>query len=357
MSQRILDLKVNLNYTVPVIFVIEAVEEHWQKIYELSNDIISSLLGRVNELYFLGNSRSYPIVLPQDFIEQSPAWFNENKNRVSLLNPVFEEIEKKKFKGMIVVFCSKEPCDLEDWLESEILERTLFVMLSDEDFPLKYNLNYVEGIKGATYILSKIENPPEQAWIEAKGFVPLCYEIKQGGKAEVKFQDGKFLFSIIPEGERLEIHLKVISDDFPVLYLKRRKGQIESNEIKEELPWFKDPTWEEIPEDLKPIVEAGITKSSYKCNQCGEEHSYRVLICPEGGIVLRGIPMNSCVLFTKEKYFPLSEWYALPLRHNQRVITRDGDLYEWRNGNWVYLRKIDIYEKVDDEVWALFHRI
>ncbi len=357
MSERVLDLKASLNYTLPVTLIFEAVEEHWQKIYELSNSIIESLPGRINELYFLGNSRSYPIVLAQDFIEQGPMWFSENKNRVSLLNPVFEALEKKNFKGIIVVFCSKEPCDLEDWLESEILERTLFVMLSDDEFPIHHTLNYVEGIKGVSSILNEIENPPEQAWIEAKGFVPLCYEIKQGGKAEVRFEDGKFFLILTPEGERVEIHLKAISDELPVLCRKRKKGQVEQYNIKEELPWFKDPVWEEIPEDLKPVVEAGITKSSYKCNQCGEEHSYRVLICPEGGPVLKGIPMNNCILFTKQKYLALSQWYASPIKHNQMVITRKGDLYKRQGNRWIYVKKINTYEEVDHEIWALYYRV
>jgi len=140
--------------------------------------------------------------------------------------------------------------------------------------------------------------------------------------------------------------------------MKRLKGDCEIINGKEEFPWFAEPSWDEIPEDLKSVVAAGILKTDYKCPQCNGIHRYDTLICPQGDIILKGIPLNTCILFNNDGYFLcLRERYAYSLRNNQRVVTKEGNIYDWETDRWVFLHKIKAYEEIDNGVWALFHRI
>jgi len=346
------NLYFNVSLSFPIKLVIGPLKETWERTYRLADELIQRLPGRLRTLYFLGNSRSYPLTLPRDFRENAPSWFGENKNRVSLIRPILEE--NKDFKGMLIVVSSHAPVDLNDWQDTEIIKKTLFVRLSSESFG--DDLNEVDAKLGTSRIMEAINNPATRIFIQGEGFVPIRWEIEPNTETEVSYTDGLFKLTISPPEERIEVHLKCLARKSPLLFIEREKGQIEGISGEMEHPFFDEPEWQEIPEEIRPVVEAGISKKNFACPQCGSLHRYDTLICPQGDLILRGLP-TTYLLFTKEKYLPLSDRYAYLLKDGLSLITRDGSLYKLHDDGWKYIKKIEPYERVDDGLWALFHRI
>ena len=346
----------HVSFSVPVVVVLEPIEGAWERIRSVADGLIQTLPGRFSGLHFLGNKKQYNINIPRDFREQASGWFTENKFRVALISPIFEALESTKFKGMVAVIASRPPVDINDWFDTDILSRTLFITL-DEPFRLDNEITELQSIRGIDRIRDALENPPLEVSLKGDGFVPLCWEIQQGGEAIINFSNGYFELQVAPGGMDFTIHLKAISSEPPVLEIKKKRGNREIIEGERENPWFPDVEWREIPEKLIPVIEAGLQKSQYQCPQCSQYHRYDVFLCPQGDQILTGIPLDTCIIFTQKRYLVPSEQYAYPLKNNQRIITRDGNVYELEDKKWKLLNKVTLYDEVDDGVCGIFHRI
>ncbi|MEW6095866.1 MAG: hypothetical protein AB1567_04985 [bacterium] len=239
---------------------------------------------------------------------------------------------------------------------SEISERLLFVRTDEEVFADNYN--EIDSSCGIERIIELLDNPLKEFSIEGVGFVPLCFEVNSEKKAEVVLKDGIFSLKMPTLEERLECHIKAICQkDTPLLYIHRKGGVVQTTEGKEEKAWFDLPSWQNMQEELKPIIKAGISKKEFRCPQCDMTHKYDTLLCPQGDVILQGLPLFTCILFTKDKYLSLTDWFAYPLDDNQKIITKDGNLYCFEDNMWKFKNKISLYEKIDDEVWAVFNKI
>ncbi len=344
MRKIVSDLYFEANFSLPITIIIEAAEEQWGKIFDICSGLIRKFHGRVKNIYFLGNTKEYKIYTYQDFDSNAPGWFNENKNRVSLIGRILDNILIERNNGMIVVFYSKEIIDIKDWENSEIFERLILV-----------NVN-----KNSLANIEKIENPVEKIYIKGLGFAPLSYNYNKVGnyESDVNYNNGEFILTINGNKESLSGHLKCIcNEELPKLFVKRLKGSIEEIILKKENPWLENPEWISIPENLMEIINSGIMKKDYLCPICGKKHQYNILLCPEGGNVLRGFPLNTTILIKKNEYLSLTSWYSFPLNCNERIIAKDGSIYDWEEAKWKFKRKIDLYEEVDNGIWAIYHRI
>ena len=356
MLSGIMNLCFDVALSVPVVIMIEPSKDVWGKAHGKIYELLEILFGRIKGINFLGSRTSYSVPIPREFKDSGPMWFDKNRDRVSLIGHILEELEKERFRGMIVVFCSALPVDVEDWHESDLLERILFVRTAGESFGYRYHEIGIEA--PPTSIMNAIDNPVKRVFIKGKGFVPLLCEITPKGKVDLIYKDGEFEL-VLPflEGG-FKCHLKCLcKESAPLLYVKREKGLCEPIEGKDEHPWFDEPKWEKIPERLRPVIEAGILKSEFICPQCKRAHRYDTFICPEGDIILKGMPLNTCILFRKWNYLMLSGFYAYPLKEGKRVITSEGKIYDWKGGVWEYMSEIRPYSEVDNDVWGLFIRI
>jgi len=343
MQKRILDFYFNVNLSLPVIIILEPSEENWNKIFNITLELTKSLPGRVEKIYFLGNKKEYKVFIPQDFEIYSAEWIRENLNRPLLIGKILENLSTDNKKRIIIVINSKEIIDLRDWENSEISKWIVFFNIGEESF----------------IDLKRIENPIASVYIKNSDFVPLAFEIKpENIKSIIDYNDGKFILKINGDSEQLEGHLKTIcSDELPKLIIQRTKGDPEEFLFQIESTWFSELQWKNIPDNLLTIINSGIDKKDFKCPNCNKIHNYKTLICPEGGTILTDFPLNTVILIKNNKYLSLSDWFAYPLKNNERIITIDGNLYDWTKGKWEKVKVIDLYEEVDNETWGLLHRI
>jgi hypothetical protein len=355
--KRILNLCFNISFSTPIVLILEPADDLWEKIHVVADGVIQGLPGRIGSIYFLGNTKNYPVSVPRDFRDHVPGWFSENRGRVSLIGPILERLVKKNFRGMSAVVCTRPPVDVDDWINTEIIKRVLFVRIGEE--PFDHDINEINGRLGTDRIRESLENPPKKVLVNGAGFIPLRWEVSPQVPSQVLHDRREFSLKIDPSGERLELHIRALcGDDPPALYIERTKGDVQCPiDGKEEHSWFGEIHWGAIPEELRPVVEAGISKDNYRCPQCDREHGFETLLCPSGDLILKGMPLNTCLLFTRENFLALAEEYAFPLRNGQGIITKDGYLFEWQGGEWVSLGRIGPFDEVDDGVWALFHRI
>ncbi|HRR96981.1 MAG TPA: hypothetical protein P5150_09675, partial [Candidatus Ratteibacteria bacterium] len=359
MQKRVIqkaDISFTANLSNSIVLVIHPSKEFKDKIFYIGKEIVSRLPGRIEGIYFLGSNKKYTISIPRDFEENFPRWFNDNENRVNLISPIFEEFEKNSYYSTIAVICSSIPYDLDDWNANKIIKRTLFINVSDNHS----NKNYYTEINlkgGISEIINALNDPAINIQIRGQGFIPIFYEIHSKGKIETPvYKKGEFIINIILEEEFIDVHLKAFFlKNPPYLYIKREKGVEEK--IQGKIGKFIVPEiiWQELPKELIPVFEAFFSKSEYICYQCGKKHLYTTLVCPEGSVVLKNIPLGKVILFNKEyMFYPLSD-FAFVFEKSGKIITNDGKLYKLHNEKLDFIKNIELCEEVEKNVFALYH--
>jgi hypothetical protein len=343
----------NLESPIALVLQPSSLIENWQKIFNLGRELINKFPGKINEIFFLGNRQPYQILIPSDYEAQVPGWYSRNKGRISLITPIIETLHKENFKGMMVVISFQEPIDFYDWEGTEVFKQ---IIRLNPDEPIDW-----EDVQ------ERLDNPVKDCFIKSPGFVPLRFEFEDKGvvpereKVKVLKEKGSFVLQLPTSIKSIQFHIESLFLKPPLLFIKRENETEEVIRGSEELPWFEKIQWQNVPENVAIVVKAGILKQGFKCPQCGEEHNYNVLKCPSGGIILRGIPTQTTVLFKEEngsfKYFPLIEHFAYPLMDKRKIVTNEGEIYEWDEERWCFIKKLSSYEEVEKNVWALFHRI
>ena len=354
MPPRVLDLHYTLRYAPPLVLVLEAQMQTWQTVLGLAAGFVERLPGRWHGLYFLGNRNFYSITLARDLREQAPAWYNANQGRVSCVGPQFEALEQQGFRGRVIIITSLSPVDLDDWLDTAVASRLLIISVGEQQFTVP--AEQIDGRQGVDAILAKLEDPPYTVQIKGPGFVPLTVDLKEGGRAQVCETDGEFQLDITPSGERLDLHLRALSSGPPLLSVRRLKAGETSQAGDPEAPWRHEPLWQPLPQMLHPVVEAGIANRSFQCPQCGESHPPHSLMCPQGDLILKGLPLNTCILLTRTTWQSLADIFARPLSGN-RLLTSTGQLYIWKKERWMMLHTIQPYEQIEDDLWAIFNTL
>lgn len=356
MQARHHSLRFEVNLSNTLVVVLEPRSERWEKIYECARELFATFPEMVDKVYFGGSSKSYPA---HDFRQSGPAWFNRHKDRPFLINPIFEELDKSGHQGMVAVVCSQPPLDLEDWLDTSLLERTIFIRFSEGQ--LSAFTNELDGSMGipSVDIQKSFRQQILSVSVEAKGFMPLRCELEGGVKMGMPRMEtcGNDYRVDLPIKRSMTIHLEAYSLEAPRLKVTMDNGDdIFIEGILEK--WFLDVAQEirPIPAKLKEKFVALKEGRNLPCDACEEEHEPGVWFCPEQLTpILQDIP-SRVILCMGSDYLHLSNWLAFPLARERKVITSDGRICSLSNdGKWLQTGTINNGTRFNDDCWGFYH--
>ncbi len=368
-THRIVNLYADALFSSAIVLIIEAAEDEWETIHALTAGLVQAAPGKIQKLFFCGNRTGYSVSRAQKITELLTGAFSSNMNRVSMIGPIFELLEKENFAGEIAVICAHPPVDLMDWYDTEMLAKTLFIPVHDkEKASFIDDIQQIPGRAGAGKIIHELHNPVCEVVLQGRGFVPLRWTMPAKMTGSVELKDGSFRLRIPIAETRFELHLQALClpAACPQLSVRRKRTNGTVTEsgmeepvdaLKEENVWFEAQQWKPIPDQLISVLEAKRNRRSYRCPQCGGQHDHTTLSCPFGGPVLTGMPLNSCLLFTGSRYLDLSEVNAFSLHDGNTIITRQGEIYHADKGRWDLIRTVNSFEEVDNGIWALFNSV
>lgn len=350
------DLCFKQNLTDRVAVILDGSESSWEAVRNATEKLINSLSVSLEGLWFAGNPKPYSIITPRDFSENIPGWFHNNRNRVTLINPILERLEQSGFTGMIALVTAGSPIDLDDWLDTGILERTVLVRIGSE--PLTDYARELEASVAGHVLAAEFQNQVRGIRITGQGFAPLCWESKGNVRIEQEFEDGVFSLNVYPDTTQLELHLKALGTEQPKMTIKRDRGSAFEYLGVPESSWFRKPDWRDMTPDHLAVFASLRKNERFFCIQCDRLHEPDTFICPQGDLILKGIPADEVVLFSDKSYMTLSGWKGWPLCGATSLITVDGVQYRFIKGAWnKWGNQLCSAENVDDAMWAIYHRV
>ncbi len=173
MALTLIKGKLEIKSFKKIIFILDASESaspYWNEIAFLTNQLIATLPKDIEgELYFLGNSTSFEI---SQFEKLSSKLFEENRNRISVITPIFEKLSREHDIFNILVIGSGKIFDLEDWVDTNLLKQTLLISVKDSlqgDNFLAEEIFYPSVQQIYTYLY----DPIIRVEIFGYGFMPL----------------------------------------------------------------------------------------------------------------------------------------------------------------------------------------
>ncbi len=114
--------------TAVVLDASTSAEPHWDAIQAFTSQLLEALPRREHALYFLGNPEQYAVA---ELARYAATWFEANRRRVSLVTPLFEQLQDSGAQT-VVVLAAGRLFDIEDWLGTPLMERTCLVRFGSE---------------------------------------------------------------------------------------------------------------------------------------------------------------------------------------------------------------------------------
>lgn len=77
---------------------------------------------------------------------------------------------------------------------------------------------------------------------------------------------------------------------------------------------------------------------------------------PLRGPYFKGAPSRQMHPLQGEEYISLTHVHAYPLEDG-KIITSEGKIYRLKDDGWEYLKDVEPYERVADDLFGLFYKI
>jgi hypothetical protein len=173
MNLKEIEIQVRVEAAAKVVFVLDAsesAEKYQEAIVSLAQAVLRNLPAKVERtLYFLGNSTAYDLT---GLAACSAQWFRDNRRRVSLITPVFEQLTCSE-DFCVVVIGAGHIFDLEDWEGTPLLEHTVLVRKGE---PLQTKVTIDELVDASSAELCRrVYDPVVHLRVSGQGFMPTAW--------------------------------------------------------------------------------------------------------------------------------------------------------------------------------------
>ncbi|MCS7254564.1 MAG: hypothetical protein RMK18_11660 [Armatimonadota bacterium] len=257
-----------------VVDVSKSAGQRWAEIAPLKSQVLASLPAGIRcSLYFLGNPSAYE---PIQFAVRCAQRYNGNRKRASLITPIFETLTGDE-EITIVIISSGKIFDLDDWVDTSIVKRTLLVNMSES---LQGDSSAAEEVirPTAQQIYQRLHDPVTAVEIFGVGFIPAWWDNSgynlriANGKASLKAEQ--------LNDYSITLRFLIEAGFSPQARLTHASGKETSATIHPvEVSVTQEPECIPLIEKEQEIFRNAVNKASFTCLHCQTEHSWDTLYC------------------------------------------------------------------------------
>ncbi|MCL4487061.1 MAG: hypothetical protein M1570_02885 [Chloroflexi bacterium] len=264
------------------IFILDASESaarQWDAIVGLARAVFGALPVRIErDLYFLANPNPYSSA---DFSTHAAQWAHENRRRASLIGPNFATLHTDEAK--IVVLGSGTVYDLEDWADTAVLDRTLFVSFGD---PLRGGVEGGEeiAVPSATELARRIDDPILSVEISGPGFMPFTWD---NHEYELAMQ-GERISLVSHKADDCQVSLGFLAPELTdvAFTATHSSGRCIRGPLSQAEPSQRRASGVRFSVAEAAAFEKAARHLPFDCPRCGGAHDWDVLRCLEVGSIL-----------------------------------------------------------------------
>jgi hypothetical protein len=257
-------------------------QKHMPAIYEETVHLLQALRDHECTVRLLGDRAGH---CPDDLGSLIQNQESADQWRVSLIGPVYESL-KEDSPDVVVVIAAGRIFDLEDWLASPILKKTLFVWVGDdlltERRKTQQEFLYVTGLD-AMSLRNKITTPIREVEITGRSFMPFLWDA-----AEYSFEWRETEAALGGPGSgdgdlAIRVGGFIAQKEVPTARTATREsGELCWAEaaVVADSPWEPSVKWTRMTPSESTAVDQLVAGRPYTCPLCESEH-------PAGGIRCR----------------------------------------------------------------------
>lgn len=341
-----------------IAFVLDAsgAQPDWQKICSLTRDLLNTLPGATKvKIFFLGNAE--PLAKTQ--LERNmDLFYQKNRGRASIINPVFEQLEAED-ETTILVLGAGRIFDAEDWRDTPLLQRTLFVRCGDQT--LTGGLCH-EWEPGSEQLQSQLYNPVTRVVLSGQGLMPFFWN-----NAAYHLND-TMLTAEQAESYAVQVGFLSAREGQPEALATLANGATRLLPLQECEPPLLHYTWKAVSQQETEVFRQCQQQGNYRCPICGDEHPGTQLKCDQFKTRILGTPIYAS--FREMRGFVLLrdsdervEFYSYPhatllIGEESVAVQRGGsaEIYcfhaasgEWRNTG----EKMKQYHPLGENTYAI----
>lgn len=273
-------LTLRLESSGRIAFVLDASESaqpHREGISRLTLDLLNVLpKTRQAQVFFLGNAEP---LAAAEFARQGRRWYQANSGRASIISPVFERLQKEEDTTVVVLGAGKI-FDLEDWRDTPLLQRTVFVRWGEA--PLTGGLSE-EWEPSLEQLRMRLDNPITRVELPGRVGMPFFWD------NDAYQWEGDKLVAERAKKFAVRVGLLVAPKQAESL---RYEGLVTLADGGKRLITLEpcDPPalasdWKVLTQEEGETFRQCVREGKYHCPICTREHGASELRCEEGGLL------------------------------------------------------------------------
>jgi hypothetical protein len=283
-------VRTGITHQVVLVLDPSAGNPQWQTM----TDLLTNLLGHLPQtalprIYFFGNQTEYRAA---DFNRNGRTWYEENRFRVRLLSPVYNALGRST-AGPILVFTAGRIFDVEDWLDTPLLQRTHFVRCSanaqgnrgmrPEYDPLPEALRRRAHEPNLDELRRLVHDPIVQVKVSCSHGMPFFWDnpvYRLEGTTLIGGAAAGALDQPAPDVDTLNVGVEFLTGPpgQPSAVATLQSGE-HCELTVEPASLTSEPWWQPLPDDEAARFRQCVTSKRYTCHKCHSLHRAQSVFC------------------------------------------------------------------------------
>lgn len=264
-----------------VAFVLDASESarpHWESIRSLTLELLDVLpMTRQARVFFLGNPEPFAAA---KFARQGRRWYQANSRRASIISPVLERLEKE-VETTVVVLGAGKIFDWEDWQNTPLLQRTVFVRWGEASLTGGLSEEWEPSLE---QLRMRLDNPVMRVELPGQRWMPFFWD------NDAYQWDGEKL--VAERAKQFAVRVgylvgpKEQADNLPCQAVATlADGGKRPITLEPCHPPKTGSDWKVLAKAEAEVFRQCVREGKYRCPICGRGHPASQLRCEEEGLL------------------------------------------------------------------------